>query len=48
MTGNALGLELRLNGELVAATGAKRRVRTLEFTSEGPRDLNSIQRVSKS
>ena len=48
LTGNAPGLELRLNGELVAATSAKRRVRTLEFTSEGPRDLNSIQRLSKS
>jgi hypothetical protein len=48
MTGNAPGLELRLNGEPVAATGAKRRVRNLEFTSEGPSELNSIQRVSKS
>jgi hypothetical protein len=44
MTGNAPGLELRFNGEPVAATGAKRRVRTIEFTSEGARDLNSGHR----
>ena len=44
MTTNAAGLELRFNGEPVAASGAKRRVRTIEFTREGARDLNSGHR----
>src|SRR5262245_11987607 len=47
LTGNAAGLELRFNGEPVVASGAKGRVRTLEFTSGGARDLNSTQLVTK-
>jgi len=46
LTGNALGLELRFNGKPVDAINAKGRVRTLEFTAGGPRDLNSVQPVS--
>lgn len=41
MTGNAPGLELRFNGKPVAAAGDKRRIRTLEFTSEGVLEVNS-------
>ena len=41
MTGNAAGLELRFNGKPVSATGAKRRVLTLEFTNEGILEVNS-------
>jgi len=41
MTGNAPGVELRFNGRPVAAAGAKRRVRTLEFTSGGIQEVNS-------
>lgn len=41
MTGNAAGLELRFNGKPVAATGAKSRIRTLEFTNEGILEVNS-------
>src|SRR5262245_53092430 len=48
LTGNAPGLELLFNGEPVAANRAKRRVRTLEFTREGPRDLNPGQPVTNS
>ena len=44
MTGNAPGLELRFNGKPVA-TGSKRLVRTLEFTSAGISERNS--RVSE-
>jgi len=47
VTGNALGLELRFNGAPVRLTSAKR-VRTLEFTSEGPREPESSQRAAKS
>jgi hypothetical protein len=48
LTGNVQGLELRFNGKPVAAIDAKGRVRTMEFTGEGSRDLNSAQPVSKS
>jgi len=41
VTGNAAGLELRFNGKPVAATGAKNRVRTLEFTNEGILEVSS-------
>ena len=41
MTGNAGGLDLRFNGQPVAATGAKRRIRTLEFTNTGILEVNS-------
>jgi len=47
MTGNAPGLELRLNGAPVATAGV-RRVRTLEFASEGARDLDSADRPQSS
>ena len=47
LTGNVQGLELRFNGKPVAAD-TKGRVRTIEFTGEGSRDLNSAQPVSKS
>lgn len=40
MTGNAHGLELRFNGKPVSAAGPKRRVRTLEFTSDGVQEVN--------
>ena len=36
-TGNALGLAIQFNGEPVRLTSA-RRVRTIEFTSDGPRE----------
>jgi hypothetical protein len=42
LTGNAPGLEVRFNGEPVAASNAKRRVRTLEFTSEGLRRADPL------
>jgi hypothetical protein len=45
-TGNAPGLQVKFNGELVAASDAKRRVRTLEFTSEGLRGANP-QEIAK-
>ena len=48
MTGNASGLELRLNGEPVIATGAQGRVRTIEFTGEGTRVLKAAVRIFKS
>jgi len=48
LTGNAMGLELRFNGKPVDAMAAKGRVRTLEFTTRGSRDLSSAQPVSKS
>ena len=48
LTGNVQGLELRFNGKPVAVIDAKGRVRTIEFTGEGSRDLNSVQPVSKS
>ena len=41
MTGNAGGLDLRFNGQPVAATGDKRRIRTLEFTNAGILEVNS-------
>jgi len=46
-TGNALGLELRFNGEPVRLTSS-RRVRTLEFTSDGPRAPQSNPPAAKS
>jgi hypothetical protein len=46
-TGNALGLELRFNGEPVRLTSA-RRVRTIEFTSDGPREPQANQSATKS
>jgi len=41
MTGNASGLDLRFNGQPVAATRAKGRIRTLEFTNAGILEVNS-------
>jgi hypothetical protein len=46
-TGNAPALELRFNGEPVRLTSA-RRVRTIEFTSDGPREPQTIQPATKS
>ena len=48
MTGNTKGIEVRFNGKPVEAIDAKGSVRTIEFTVEGSRDLNSFQSVSKS
>jgi hypothetical protein len=42
MTGNAPGLDIRFNGTKVAAF--KRRIRWLEFTKEGARDVSSSVR----
>jgi hypothetical protein len=44
-TGNAPAVKLRFNGELAAAAGSKR-VRAVEFTSGGVRDLNSAYAVT--
>jgi hypothetical protein len=47
MTGNAPGLQLQFNGTLIVA-GTRRRVRTIEFTSGGVRELNSAAAVTQS
>lgn len=46
-TGNALGLAIRFNGEPVRLTSA-RRVRTIEFTSDGPREPEAGAPATKS
>ena len=46
-TGNALGLAIRFNGEPVRLTSA-RRVRTIEFTSDGPREPEAVSPATKS
>lgn len=46
-TGNAPGLNLRFNGQAVAASLSNRRVRTLEFTKAGARELSSSARPSE-
>jgi hypothetical protein len=42
MTGNAPGLDIRFNGTTVAAF--KHRIRWMEFTKEGARDVSSSVR----
>jgi hypothetical protein len=47
LTGNASGVELRFNGQLVAPGVGNRHVRNLEFTTDGSRELNSRPVVAK-
>jgi hypothetical protein len=48
LAGNASNVELRFNGRPVPPSVTSRRVRCLEFTTEGSRELNSDQQVARS